>query len=61
MTARPDELFPELPADAPGIPPEDRYRAQYGVVLVCPDEASQKALYEALEALRKTRIKVVVT
>jgi hypothetical protein len=55
------ELLPDLPDDAPGIPPEGRYKPQFGVILVCPDEGAQRALYDALQALRTTRIKVVVT
>ncbi|WP_170973448.1 hypothetical protein [Rhizobium sp. FKY42] len=54
-----DEL-PPLPAKAPkrnGF----RYRSQYGVILICPDQASQEALFNALTAIRTTRIKVVVT
>lgn len=37
-----------------------KYRSQHGVVLVCTDEAQQQKLYEALEAIKKSRIKVVV-
>lgn len=55
------KALPKLPANAPGIPPNNRYREQYGVILVCPDESAQTALYEALEALRGCKIKVVVT
>ncbi len=38
-----------------------KYRSQYGVILICPDQASQDALFNALTAIRTTRIKVVVT
>jgi hypothetical protein len=53
--------LPDLPDDAPGIPAKPRYRGQYGVILVCPDEAAQAAIYEALNAIRTSKIKVVVT
>lgn len=55
------KTLPPLPAAAPGRPAKARYREQYGVVLVCPDEATQAQLYEALEALRSCKIRVVVT
>lgn len=53
--------LPPLPEGAPGIPPNDRYRNQYGVVLVCPNEAAQIDLYNALQSLKTAKIKVVVT
>lgn len=53
--------LPPLPANAPGRPTTPRYREQYGVVLVCASEDEQAKLYEALEALRTCKIKVVVT
>ncbi|MCV9907349.1 hypothetical protein OIV19_06935 [Brucella sp. HL-2] len=55
------ESLPPLPEKAPGIPANNRYKNQYGVVLVCPDEQTQITLYNALEGLRSTKIKVVVT
>ncbi len=55
------ESPPPLPANAPGRPTNPRYREQYGVVLVCAGEDEQAKLYEALEALRTCKIKVVVT
>jgi hypothetical protein len=60
LTTAKDQL-PPLPKDAPGKPADNRYREQYGVVLVCPDEGAQVQLYEALAAIRKSKIKVVVT
>ncbi|SOC47640.1 hypothetical protein SAMN05892877_1324 [Rhizobium subbaraonis] len=53
--------LPPLPADAPRAPDKPRYKEQYGVILVCPDEAAQKVLFEALAALKACKIKVVVT
>jgi hypothetical protein len=57
----PKEKLPPLPAKAPGIPPNDRYREQYGVILVCSGEAEQRRLYEALADIKTSKIKVVVT
>jgi len=54
------DALPPLPADAPGAP-NFRYREQYGVVLVCDDEASQIRLFETLNDIKKSKIKVVVT
>lgn len=55
------EVLPPLPDNAPGIPAGNRYKNQYGIVLVCQDEQAQINLYNALEGLRSTKIKVVVT
>ena len=55
-----DEL-PPLPEGAPGRPKNERYREQYGVILVCADEATQKAVYEGLKGIQTSKIKVVVT
>lgn len=33
-----------------GEPPESNYSEQYGVIVLCRDEAEQKATYEALQA-----------
>jgi hypothetical protein len=56
-----NDPLPPLPKEAPGIPAGNRYKNQYGIVLVCPDEQAQVNLYNALEGLRSTKIKVVVT
>ena len=63
MSVNPDPAagLPPLPQNAPGKPSGPRYREQYGVVIVCPDEETQRAIYAALEALPDCRIKVVVT
>jgi hypothetical protein len=52
---------PPLPANSPGKPDGARYREQYGVVIVCPDEATQQAVYAGLRSLAPCRLKVVVT
>ena len=41
---------PPLPADAPGRPPTSRYREQFGVIVLCHDEAHQANVYDALTA-----------
>lgn len=53
--------LPPLPENSTGIPPDSRYREQYGVVLVCPDEADQKAVYDGLKAISGCKVKVVTT
>lgn len=54
------DALPPLPAGAPGVP-TFKYREQFGVVLVCEDEAAQMRLYEALKDIKTSKIKVVVT
>lgn len=39
---------PPLPDGAPGRPKANRYRAQYGVIVVCRDEAHQIEVFERL-------------
>lgn len=53
--------LPPLPENSTGIPKGNRYREQYGVIIVCPNEASQQATYEGLRALLDCKFKVVVT
>ena len=55
------DTLPPLPADAPKAPEKSRYKQQHGVILVCPDEDAQVALFDALSALKNSKIKVVVT
>ena len=52
--------MPPLPPKAPGRN-KYRHRHQQGVILVCEDEKAQELLYEALNAIRTCKIKVVVT
>lgn len=56
-----EKALPPLPAGAPGVPPQNRYKEQYGVILVCACEADQMKVYEALAAIKDCKIKVVVT
>ena len=61
--ARPtnSKRLPPLPAKAPGRPPRPGYREQYGVIVICPDEAAQRAVFDGLRLLAPCAIKVVVT
>lgn len=61
MTDRKAPALPALPDGAPGKPPQDRYRKRQGVIVVCEDEADQKAIYEGLQAMRRGKVKVVNT
>lgn len=61
-TPKKDEgALPPLPAGAPGRPPAGRYREQYGVIIVCPSEEAQRAIWAAAEALRACKLRIVVT
>ncbi|MBB4302370.1 hypothetical protein GGD81_001397 [Rhodobium orientis] len=53
--------LPCLPDGAPGKPRGTRYKEQYGVIVVCPDEEAQKAVYEGLRAVCSSKLRVVVT
>ena len=53
--------LPPLPPKAPGQPPTERYREQYGVIIICPDEDTQAVIYRAFKALPNCTIRVVVT
>jgi hypothetical protein len=44
----------------PPRPTADRHREQYGVIVLCKDEAEQRALYDRFRA-EGLRIRVVVT
>ena len=49
------------PAPRRPEPPEsDHYREQYGVIVICVDEAHQRQVFETLEQYG-WRLKVVVT
>lgn len=61
MAKKPSADLPALPPNSTGIPPNNRYREQYGVIIVCPNEASQQVTYEGLRALLDCKFKVVVT
>lgn len=54
-------VLPPLPKGTPGRPEKPRYRQQHGLIIVCPDEGTQRALYEALRLLAQVSVKVVNT
>jgi hypothetical protein len=58
--ARPKKL-PKLRSNSTKRPADDRYREQYGIILICPDEVTQQTLYAALTKLEACRIRVVTT
>jgi hypothetical protein len=55
------EILPSLTPGAPGIPDRSRYREQYGVIVICPDEETQRRIFEGLQAVAGAKLKVVVT
>lgn len=54
------DKLPALPKASPGKNGY-HYKPQWGVILVCSNEEEQAKLYEALSAIRNSKIKVVVT
>lgn len=58
--ARPKPL-PKLRSNSTKRPADDRYREQFGVILICPDEQTQRELYTALRKLESCRLRVVTT
>ena len=64
LRARPRSPAPKrarrpLPG-SPERPEPDRYREQYGVIVICDDEPHQRQVFEALRP-RGWRLRVVVT
>lgn len=53
-----NKQLPPLPPNSPGVNGH-KYKPSQGVILVCPDENSQQQLFEALNALKSCKIKVV--
>lgn len=51
---------PPLPEGAPGKPPNNRYREQYGVIVKVPDACAQKRLFDDL-VKQGLKPRVVVT
>lgn len=49
MARRKKTRPPELPPGAPGRPEKDRYREQYGVIVICRDQAHQAEVYRDLK------------
>jgi hypothetical protein len=52
--------LPPLPQGAPGKPKGNRYKPQFGIIVLAEDEPAQAALFEALKA-QGHRCKVVNT
>jgi len=42
--------LPDLPEGAPGVPKGNRYRQQFGVIVLAENEAAQAALFDDLTA-----------
>lgn len=55
---KPKQPLPPLPQSAPGAN-DHVYKPRQGVILVCPDEQSQQVLFEAMNALKTCKVKVV--
>jgi hypothetical protein len=53
--------LPPVPAGAPRRPAKPAYREQYGVIVICPDERVQRAVFEGLRQLEACKLKVVAT
>jgi hypothetical protein len=51
---------PPLPEGAPGRPPNNRYKAQFGLIVIAADEAEQQSFFARLIAMG-FQPKVVVT
>lgn len=46
-----ERMLPPLPEEAPGRPQAERYREQFGVIVLCADEGEHKEVYEQLSSL----------
>ena len=44
------KALPPLPSECPGRPKQDRYKEQYGVIVLCANEAEHQRIYEQLRA-----------
>jgi len=53
--------LPVLPTNSTRKPPDNRYREQYGLIVICPNAAVQQALYDALRTLTHCKLRVVTT
>ena len=53
--------LPPLDPRAPGRPENERYKEQFGIVIICADASEQAQIYEALRVLGGCKLKVVVT
>jgi hypothetical protein len=53
--------LPTLAPNSTRRPPDNRYREQYGLIVICPNAAVQRSLYEALQTLTRCKLRVVST
>ncbi len=53
--------LPALSEKSTRRPPDNRYREQYGLIVICPNAAVQRSLYEALRTLTHCKLRVVTT
>jgi hypothetical protein len=53
--------LPALSKKSTRRPPDNRYREQYGLIVICPNAAVQQSLYEALRTLTHCKLRVVTT
>lgn len=53
--------LPPLRANSAKRPVDERYREQFGVIIICPDEDTQRGIYTALRKLESCRLRVVTT
>jgi len=53
--------LPALQPKSTRRPPDNRYREQYGLIVICPNAAVQQSLYDALQALTHCKLRVVTT
>jgi hypothetical protein len=50
--------LPPLPPGTPGRPKDNRYREQYGVIVICKHAREQEDVFKALVALSREPLKV---
>jgi hypothetical protein len=53
--------LPALSQKSTKRPLDNRYREQYGLIVICPSAAVQQSLYEALRTLVHCKLRVVTT
>jgi hypothetical protein len=53
--------LPVLSKKSTRRPADNRYREQYGLIVICPNAAVQQSLYEALRTLTHCKLCVVTT
>jgi hypothetical protein len=53
--------LPALTPNSTRRPPDNRYREQYGLIVICPNAAVQRSLYDTLQTLTQCKLRVVTT